>query len=263
MSVSFRRFVQATALAVPLAVMCQQTPAMAAESPDPVVAQAQCNQTTVAHSAMEHCVKHAADLLAQSAPKHNHDVPAPTPERDAPADPSNEAPAATAPAPAPATDAPAAPATDAPAAPATDAPATDAPAAPATAPQQAAPAAPANEAPAKEAPAASPAQPADGPVDALTHLDAYQLLDQLGVSQLLLSLGIDVDQLPIDLHKVLEVKGLLDSLGVYQDLQMLGLDKLVAGLGIVPLLDLLVPVIFTLLGLQYLLKTLPTTPTVG
>jgi hypothetical protein len=234
MSVSFRRIVQATAIAVPLAVMCQGAPAMAADSPDPVVAQAQCDQKTVAHSAMQHCVKHAADLLAQSTPKHNQDTPAPAPA------PSNEAPAAPAGQQA-------------------------APAAPAPAPQQAAPAAPApaREAPAQEAPAVTPAQPVDGPVDAITHLDAYQLLDQLGVSELLLSLGIDVDQLPIDLHKVLEVKGLLDSLGVYDDLKMLGLYKLVQGLGIVPLLDMLVPVIFTLLGLQYLLKTLPVSPTLG
>jgi hypothetical protein len=221
MSVSFRRIVRSTAVAVPLAFMCQQLPAMAADSPEPVVAQAQCDQSTVAHSAMQRCVKHAADLVAQSAPKRTHDAPAPAPA------PSHEAPA-----PAPSHEAPAAPA------------------APAPAPAPA----PAKEAPAKEAPAAAPAQSTDGPVDAITHLDAAQLLDQLGITRALLELGIDVNQLPIDLHKVLEVKGLLDSLGLYQDLQTLGLSGLISQIGLMDILNTYLPDLLDQLGLGYLLK---------
>src|SRR5437868_8966207 len=79
MSVSFRRIVQATALAVPLAIVSPQLPAMAADSPDPVVAEAQCDQGTVAHSAMKRCVKHAADLLAQTNKHNQGTTPAPAP----------------------------------------------------------------------------------------------------------------------------------------------------------------------------------------
>jgi hypothetical protein len=254
MSVSFKKLVQATALAVPLVVISPQLPAMAADSPDPVVAEAQCDQTTVAHSAMQHCVKHAADLLAQSN-KRNQGTPAPAP-----------APAAgqTAPAtePAPAADKPAA---DQPA-PVADEPAPAVkPAPPADGSKQAAPA--------QEAPAPTGAVPAPAantaPADCTAtdpipfHVDACQLLDQLGVTELLLSLGIDLNQLPIDLHKVLELKSLLESMGIYQDLQVLGIGNLISGLGIVPLVDMLVPLIFAVLGLQYLLKTLPVAPTAG
>lgn len=266
MSVSFKKLVQATALAVPLVVISPQLPAMAADSPDPVVAEAQCDQTTVAHSAMQHCVKHAADLLAQSN-KRNQGTPAPAP-----------APAAgqTAPAtePAPAADKPAA---DQPA-PVTDKPAADQPAPVADEPAPAVkPAPPADgskqAAPAQEAPSPTGAVPAPAantaPADCTAtdpipfHLDACQLLDQLGVTELLLSLGIDLNQLPIDLHKVLELKSLLESMGIYQDLQLLGIGNLISGLGIVPLVDMLVPLIFAVLGLQYLLKTLPVAATAG
>jgi hypothetical protein len=258
MSVSFKRIVQATALAVPLVVVSPQLPAMAADSPDPVVTEAQCDQTTVAHSAMEHCVKHAADLLAQ-ANKRNQGNPAPAP---APAPAAGQTAPATEPA--PAADKPA-PAADKPA-PAADKPA---PAAdkPAPAADKPAPAAPAQDAPAPAAAPAAPAAPAqDAPADCTAidpipfHLDACQLLDQLGVTELLLALGIDVNKLPIDLHKVLELKGLLESLGLYNDLQTLGIGNLISGLGIVPLLDLLIPVIFNVLGLNYLLKNLPVAP---
>jgi len=255
MSVSFRRIVQATALAVPLALVSPQLPAMAADSPDPVVAEAQCDQSTVANSAMQRCVKRAADLLAQQQNKKHQGTPDPAP---APAENSSKP----APAPAPAADAKPAPAEDAKPAPAADSkPAPAADSKPAT-PAQDAPAPAAKPAPAPAAAPApavnsAPAEVGESPVDAITHLDADELLDQLGITQLLKELGIDLEALPIDLHKVLELKGLLDSLGVYSMLQALGIGNLIAGLGIVPLLDTLIPVIFSVLGLGFLLKTLP------
>jgi hypothetical protein len=232
MSVSFRRIVQATALAVPLALVSPQLPAMAADSPDPVVAEAQCDQSTVAHSAMQRCVKHAADLLAQSNKHNQGTTPAPAPAPAA--NNSKPAPAA------PAADSKPAPVADSkPAAPAQDAPAPVAKPAPAPAP----------------AVNSAPAQATDSPVDLITHLDAAELLDQLGITQLLLSLGIDVTALPIDLHKVLEIKGLLDSLGIYSGLEMLGVGKLISDLGVIAILDMLLPPLLAILGLGFLLKT--------
>jgi hypothetical protein len=306
MSVSFKRIVQATALAVPLVVISPQLPAMAADSPDPVVAQGQCDQSTVAHSAMEHCVKHAADLLAQ-ANKRNQGNPAPAPApapKPAPtADkPSADKPSASQPAPVaskpadkpaaaqpapvagkpadkPAASQPApvagkpadkpaaaqpAPVAGKPAdkpAAAPPAPAGDKPAAaqPAPAGDNSKPAAPAQESPAPAgaapAPAANPAPVDCTAIDPVVgHLDACQILDQLGVTTLLAVLGINLNDLPIDLHQVLELKKLLYSLGIYSLLAILGVGNIISGVGIVALLDTLLPVILGVLGLGYLLK---------
>jgi hypothetical protein len=257
MSVSFKRIIQATALAVPLVVVSPQLPAVAADSPAPVVAGAQCDQAGGAQDATQHCVKNAADLLAQ-ANEHKQDAPAPAAEKPAPSA-EKSAPAADKPAAdKPAADKPAAdpaPAADKPAAdkPAADKPAADpAPAADKPAPVEGTKPAQAAPAPAADAPEICTATNQD-----TFHLDACGLLDQLGVTELLLSLGIDLSQVPIDLHRVLEIKRLLETMGIYKDLQLLPIGKLINSLGIMQIVDTVLPLILAVVGATYLLPGTP------
>jgi hypothetical protein len=252
MSVSFKRIIQATALAVPLVVVSPQLPAVAADSPAPVVAGAQCDQAGGAQDATQHCVKNAADLLAQ-ANEHKQDAPAPAAEKPAPSAEKS----------APAADKPAAdkPAADKPAAdpaPAADKPAADKPAAdPAPAADKPAPVEGTKPAQAAPAPAADAPEICTATNQDTFHLDACGLLDQLGVTELLLSLGIDLSQVPIDLHRVLEIKRLLETMGIYKDLQLLPIGKLINSLGIMQIVDTVLPLILAVVGATYLLPGTP------
>jgi hypothetical protein len=70
-------------------------------------------------------------------------------------------------------------------------------------------------------------------------------------------LGIDLSQVPIDLHRVLEIKRLLETMGIYKDLQLLPIGKLINSLGIMQIVDTVLPLILAVVGATYLLPGTP------